>query len=218
MVRLLKTYQCLITSVILITLSSCAGPGAPPQDGPPEPPVDNGAAVSSPTVQSEAPGSNAPNSTPQTPTQADRSSGLSSTAQEPFIAPTSPTEAELSSALSSDLVTVTIYRVDSNCRDFLPEPFRVNPDEAIEQAIAKVLDVEDNSDFKLAGYRVRINTASSAATIDLRLSPNSPRQLVSLSSCEQMALFGSLRATLLGNPEWNIETVRFTERGQEIVL
>ncbi len=215
MVRLLKTYRCLLASVILITLCACSGSGNPPNDAASEPPADSSAAVSSPIDKTAAV---APNESPQTLPQTDLSNQPSTTGQESFSASPSETKAELSTALSSDRTTVTIYRVDQNCRDFIPEPLRVDPDQAIEQAIAKVLDGEDNSDFSLAGYRVRIDAASSAATIDLRLAPNSPRKLVSLSSCEQRALFGSLRETLLGNPEWNIKTVRFTERGQEIVL
>ncbi|MFM6369036.1 MAG: sporulation/spore germination protein, partial [Dolichospermum sp.] len=40
----------------------------------------------------------------------------------------------------------------------------------------------------------------------------------SLSSCEQFALFGSVRKTLMSNSEWKIKDVRFTERGEDIVL
>jgi hypothetical protein len=50
------------------------------------------------------------------------------------------------------------------------------------------------------------------------LSPNSRRQFVSLSTCEQFALFGSLRKTLTDNSPLKIKGVRFTERGQDIVL
>jgi hypothetical protein len=63
-----------------------------------------------------------------------------------------------------------------------------------------------------------VNVDNGVATIDLRIAPESKRQIVSLSSCEQFALFGSLRKTLTSNPQWNIKDVRFTERGQEVVF
>ncbi|MFM6472207.1 MAG: sporulation/spore germination protein, partial [Dolichospermum sp.] len=56
------------------------------------------------------------------------------------------------------------------------------------------------------------------ATVDIRVSPESKRQLFSLSSCEQFALFGSVRKTLMSNSEWKIKDVSFTERGEDITL
>jgi hypothetical protein len=68
----------------------------------------------------------------------------------------------------------------------------------------------------LSGYRVRVNNG--VATVDLRLSPQSKRNFVSLSSCEQFALFGSVRKTLTNNSQWKIKEVRFTEKGEAIVI
>ncbi|MCG8363685.1 MAG: hypothetical protein MJA27_10195 [Pseudanabaenales cyanobacterium] len=221
MVRLLKTYQCLITSVLLITLSSCTTPSVGQKDGSPENAVSDSTPVSSPETKSDQAVSPDDASTPTTQTIPQTGPTIepnSAAVQGPPSSPQSLIEDELSSASSSERVTITIYRIDSFCRDFIPEPIRVDPDRAIEQAIAKVLELEDNSEFKLAGYRVKVDAASSVATVDLRLSPNSPRKIISLSNCEQLALFGSLRETLLGNPEWNIEDVQFTERGQDIIL
>ncbi|MBD2021984.1 hypothetical protein H6F43_17535, partial [Leptolyngbya sp. FACHB-36] len=56
------------------------------------------------------------------------------------------------------------------------------------------------------------------ATVDLRLPANAKRRFVSLSTCEQLALFGSIRKTLTSNRQWKIKSVRFTEKGQPIVL
>ncbi|MFO0142950.1 MAG: sporulation/spore germination protein, partial [Aphanizomenon sp.] len=38
------------------------------------------------------------------------------------------------------------------------------------------------------------------------------------SSCEQFALFSSIRKTLISNAQWKIKEVRFTERGEDIML
>ncbi len=74
----------------------------------------------------------------------------------------------------------------------------------------------DSGDFSVAGYRVSVE--GSRAIVDLRLPPGSKRQFRSLSSCEQLALFGGIRKTLTSNAQWKIQSVQFTEKGQEIVL
>jgi len=96
-------------------------------------------------------------------------------------------------------ITLNIYRTDSQCETLIP-------------VVAQV----SSGDLDLAGYRVNLNNG--IATIDLRLSPDSQRQFVSLSICEQLALFGGIRKTLVENPRLNIQDVRFTDKGQDIVF
>jgi hypothetical protein len=123
-------------------------------------------------------------------------------------------------APAKDTVTVTIYRADSFCEKLVPEQVAVSDKRTLEAAVGEVLKHwESSGDFNLAGYRINVDSQQATATVDLRLSPNSRRQMVSLSSCEQFSLFGSLRKTLTHeNPQWQIKNVRFTERGKDIVL
>jgi hypothetical protein len=86
----------------------------------------------------------------------------------------------------------------------------------VDAAVGTVLKEAASGDFDLAGYRVNVNANSRVATVDLRLSPDSQRKFVSLSTCEQFALFGSLRKTLTANSQLNLKDVRFTQQGQEI--
>ncbi|MFO5440834.1 MAG: hypothetical protein ACLBM4_19770 [Dolichospermum sp.] len=86
----------------------------------------------------------------------------------------------------------------------------------MNEAIGKIFKGQNTADFSVSGYR--INVKNRVATVDIRVSPESKRQLSSLSSCEQFALFGSVRKTLISNSEWKIKDVRFTERGEDIVL
>jgi hypothetical protein len=148
---------------------------------------------SSPVAQSPATVSQSPTTTHSLPTASD-SSG-------------STTE-------SANTIPITIYKADSQCVNFVPERVQVPADRPMEGAVGEVLEIYSTADFKLSGYRVSLNDG--VATIDLRLPPNSPRKITSLSICEQYALFGSLRETLIQNPTWNIKSVRFTERGEEI--
>lgn len=113
-------------------------------------------------------------------------------------------------------LTLDIYQVDSQCEKLIPNKVAVSTENSVNAAVGKVLDQVSDRDLELAGYRVDVDTGSGMATVDLRLSPDSRRRFLSLSTCEQLALFGSLRKTLTDNSQFNISDVRFTEQGQEI--
>jgi hypothetical protein len=122
----------------------------------------------------------------------------------------------ISKAVTSKTTNVTLYTSDTQCQEFIPEKVSVPAEKPVTNVVSKILEKRDTSDFSLSGYRVNIKNG--VATVDLRISPESKRQIASLSSCEQFALFGSLRKTLTSNSQWNIKEVRFTERGEDIVL
>jgi hypothetical protein len=86
----------------------------------------------------------------------------------------------------------------------------------LEAVVGNVLTHANTADFPLAGYRVSVD--KEVATIDLRLPPNARRTFRSLSSCEQLSLFGSLEKTLLNNPSLKIQAVRFVSGTEEIIL
>lgn len=114
-------------------------------------------------------------------------------------------------------VTVTVYRVDSQCEGFIPPRVSVSEQKSLEDAIALTFSQEENRDFAL-GYRVIVDQKNAIVTIDFRVPSDAKRQITSLSSCEQLALFGSLRQTLKSNRLWKIKQVKFTEMGKEIYL
>lgn len=163
------------------------------------------------TTPSNAPVASSPGSSP---------SAVPSPASPIVKSPSAPSRTsqppQTASMVSKKTVPVNVYKVDDQCRDFVAEKISVPANQPISGAIGKVLENADSADFSLSGYRV--NVAAGVATIDLQVAPTSRRKLVSLSSCEQMAIFGSLRKTLTSNAEWNIKSVRFTDRGKEVVL
>ncbi|MBN3959893.1 GerMN domain-containing protein [Nostoc sp. NMS8] len=186
---------------IVVSLSSCSS-------NPTARNIDSG--KTSPTVA-------ATNSLPsQTPSQIPSVAQLKekSLNQEP------PKENTPSSSTSKTAISkttnVTLYTSDAQCQKLVPEKVSVPAEEPVKNVVNKILEKRDTSDFSLSGYRV--NVKNGIATVDLRISPESKRQIASLSSCEQFALFGSLRKTLTSNAQWNIKEVRFTERGEDIVL
>lgn len=150
--------------------------------------------------------------TPTEPATSTTATPASVTASPPSSTTTPP-------ATPTDVVDpteVTIYKADSECVNFQPQQVTVPGDRAMEAAVGEVLKTYSNPDFDLSGYRVAVQDG--VATVDLRLPADSPRQITSLSACEQFALFGSLRETLTKNPDWQVKSVRFMERGEEIAL
>lgn len=141
---------------------------------------------------------------------------------EPLASPTPtvspPASPVVPNRTAANTVTVTVYKPDSQCEELVPEQVRVSQTNAIADAVGEAIAYGNTTDFDLSGYRVSVDENSRVATVELRLSPDSQRQFVSLSSCEQFALFGSLRRTLTANSQWNIQEVRFTQQGEEIVF
>ncbi|MEA5577443.1 sporulation/spore germination protein [Anabaena sp. UHCC 0451] len=133
---------------------------------------------------------------------------------EPFSTQPSPTAT--SKAVSGKTTQVTLYTSDDQCQDYISKQASVSADESMNEAVGQIIETRDTSDFSLSGYRINVNNG--VATIDMRIAPDSKRQIASLSSCEQFALFGSLRKTLTSNAQWKIKDVRFTEKGEEIVF
>jgi PBP1b-binding outer membrane lipoprotein LpoB len=129
---------------------------------------------------------------------------------QPSLSPVSSTEK------APSVTNVTLYTSDVQCQVLVPQKLVVPEKEAVTDSVSKILEQRDSGDFSLSGYRVNIKNGT--ATVDLRIAPQSKRQLASLSSCEQFALFGSLRKTLTSNAQWKIKQVRFTERGEDIEL
>ncbi|MBX9253704.1 sporulation/spore germination protein [Desmonostoc muscorum CCALA 125] len=203
----------LIAVTIVLGISSCnSNPTTNNVDG----------QTPSPTTTPNSTLSPSPTITPTNSSSSRNSSQIPSVAQ---LREKSPNQASTgentpSSSTSKNTISktenVTIYTSDVQCQELIPEKVSVPADEPVTNAVGKIIEKRDTSDFSLSGYRV--NVKNGIATVDLRLSPDSKRQIASLSSCEQFALFGSVRKTLTSNAAWNIKEVRFTERGEDIVL
>lgn len=117
------------------------------------------------------------------------------------------------------LLTVTIYMPPETCDGYVSKKQAIVENEAVSQTISYLLtkEIPDLINFKLAGYRV-IEGEDNKVTIDFRRKPDTERQFVSLSACEQQIIFGSLRQTLLENPVLGIKNIQFTEQGRPIRL
>ena len=210
-----------IMVAIAASLSSCSPDPAPRQDTISE--------IPAPTTTSNSALSPSPSPTPsQTPSMANlraKSKDVETPAPNesptentpaPKESPTTSTPAATPIAATGKTTNVTLYTSDVQCQQLLPQKVPVSADEPVKAAVGKILEQRDSGDLNLSSYRV--NVKNGVATVDLRVAPNSKRQIASLSSCEQFALFGSVRKTLTSNSQWKIKDVRFTERGEEIVF
>ncbi len=177
---------------IAASLSSCNSPSTSPNlpSGTPAPTTTQGSSIATPS---------------QTPSMAQLRAK-----------PNNVEPSENTAVAAVKTANVTLYTSDVQCQKLIPQKVSVPAAEPVTGAVSKIIEERDTGDLSLSGYRVKVKNG--IATVDLRLSPQSKRQLASLSSCEQFALFGSLRKTLTSNPQWNIKKVRFTERGKEVVL
>lgn len=205
----------LIVAAIVLGISSCSSAPTTQEQS------NNVVPGNTPTSPRSAADSNALSPTPNSEKlEAEKSQTKPLTLESP-----SPTKSPISTpkkiaaAPSSTLnrtINATLYTSDAQCQKLVPQKVELPANTPIESAVGKIIEKQDSGDFNLSGYRV--NLKNGVATVDFRLSPNSQRQLSSLSSCEQFALFNSVRTTLTSNPQWKVKNVRFTEKGQEIVL
>ena len=185
--------QTSIASLVLALSLVFAGCGSAPDTAtvdPEEPPT---AKVEAPSVETQAPDKIQPDEAKPDSAQVDK---------QPSV--------------SDEMVTVSVYTIDDQCNGFVEQSVQVPSDQAIASAVGKAMSAIEYNAFKLSGYQVDIN--GSTAIVDMQLAPSSQRQFVSLSSCEQRALFGSVEETLLNNSDWDVDAVKFTASGKELLL
>jgi hypothetical protein len=116
----------------------------------------------------------------------------------------------------ADPVAVDLYTLDITCDAYQIEPIQVPRHQSMENTVDLILAEQAIPELTLSGYRTSFNPDTKTVTIDLRVARDSRRVLQSLSVCEQRALLGSLRETLLNQPDWKLEAVIFTNRGNPL--
>ena len=209
----------LLSGLFILSLSSCTSPPTIESDNAnlPTPtttnsPLTNQLDATPAPVESQTPVASQPDSTPATPAPVQRQKPVTS---QPL---TKTGTKATTTAQAQNTISLNIYQADSQCQTLVPEKVAVPAGSPVDAAVGKVLEKASSGDFDLAGYRVNVNAKSGVATVDLRLAPDAQRQFLSLSTCEQFALFGSLRKTLVDNTQLKIKDVRFTEQGQDLEL
>jgi hypothetical protein len=111
-------------------------------------------------------------------------------------------------------VPIVIYRMDSGCNDLVPKTEDLPKEKTLDAAVGAVISHSNSADFTISDYA--ITKKGNIATIVLRLPPTAKRPFAAMSACEQMSLFGALRATVVGRSDWNIGDVKFSDGKKEI--
>ena len=117
-----------------------------------------------------------------------------------------------------ETIAIDLYTPDAACKGFQRQTVQLPVERPVDAAVGRVLIEVASDNVDLQGYRLRVNSTERTATVDLRIRPGAERKFASLSSCEQLTLFGSVRETLTRNPNWPVETVKFTDGTREIRL
>ena len=118
------------------------------------------------------------------------------------------------SAKTASTVPIVIYRMDSGCNDLVPKTEDLPKEKTLDAAVSAVISHSNSADFTISDYA--ITKEGNSATIVLRLPPTAKRPFAAMSACEQMSLFGALRATIVGRSDWNIRDVQFSDGKKEI--
>lgn len=174
------------------------------------------------TPSNESPVASSPLQTPSSETQPPQiditTTPSPSTKEAPFGAETTPTTENLNQNKTGNLKNsdITVFTSDLQCQKLVPQKVSVSSNEPMKDAVGKIIASKNTADLNISNYRVNVNNGT--ATVDFRIPSDSPRQLVSLSSCEQFTLFKSIEKTLTSNPKWNVKNVKFTQSGEEIYL
>ncbi|MGD1936695.1 MAG: hypothetical protein ACFCA4_03955 [Cyanophyceae cyanobacterium] len=136
----------------------------------------------------------------------------------PSKVPTSPLGSDGSDTITDDTWQLTMYLPDKQCDRLVPKTVPVQGDRPLDVAVGRVLVEVASDNLDLRGYQLQVNTRTRTAAIALRLRPGASRKFAALSSCEQLTLFGSIRATLTQNPQWPIDHVTFIDGANQIRL
>lgn len=138
-----------------------------------------------------------------------------------------PSDVRPSEASQTRTISPTIYRADLFCQTLEPQIIALNVPATrgdrqaeiqaeIQAAIGAVLKQWMGSDGEIAGYRVTVRDR--VAMIDLRRDPGAVRPWVALSTCEQFALFGALRTTIVNETDWGVDRVEFRSLDQPLTF
>ncbi|CAN1213261.1 hypothetical protein TUMEXPCC7403_23850 [Tumidithrix helvetica PCC 7403] len=113
-----------------------------------------------------------------------------------------------------------IFYADSQCERLIAAieqiPTSSSEQETATRTLRSLLEHQRIYGFRVSGYKVTLENG--VATVDITLDPSSQRRMTSLSSCEQFALFASIKTTLMQNQALTVNEVKFTEAGREIYL
>lgn len=146
------------------------------------------------------------------PSFADSSADSEGTSNREVVAVTPD---EIDSSLTRTYIPTTIYLPDPQTYQLEPQTVPVDSNAPVAGVVGQIINSYEGQEVGIEGYDVAVDQASQIARVNFDVSgERNGREFYSLSSANQVALFESIRETLLTNPEYQINEIIFSANGE----
>lgn len=204
----------IVLAALLIVLAGC---GSRTENSSPDPATD--AAPAAEQADPAAPAEGAEEATTDKPDGELKNFGdPANQVNDQSLGENQPINSANGGSLDGETIAVTLYEADQSCENLVPHEAQAAANTPVDDVVGQIIADQNIPSFDLESYSVNYNQSSGLVTVDFRVSPDSTRQLESLSSCEKLALFGGIEKTLTSDSRWQIDDVEFTDRGEDVLL
>ncbi len=125
------------------------------------------------------------------------------------------TPSEIDSSLTRTYIPTTIYLPDPDTYRLIPQTVPVDSNAPVAGAVGQIINSYEGQDIGIEGYNVAVDQPNQIARVNFDIdSERNGREFYSLSSANQVALFESIRETLLTNPDYQIDEIIFSANGE----
>lgn len=126
---------------------------------------------------------------------------------------------EIDSSLTRTYIPTTIYLPDPETYRLVPQTIPVDADAPVAGIVGQIISSYDGQDVGIEGYDVAVDQPNQIARVNFDVnSDRNGREFYSLSSANQVALFESIRETLLTNPDYQINEIIFSANGESFEI
>lgn len=126
---------------------------------------------------------------------------------------------EIDSSLTRTYIPTTIYLPDPQTYRLEPQIVPVDSDAPVAGIVGQIISSYEGQEVGIEGYDVAVDQANQVARVNFDVdSERNGREFYSLSSANQVALFESIRETLLTNPEYQIDEIIFSANGESFEI
>lgn len=126
---------------------------------------------------------------------------------------------EIDSSLTRTYIPTTIYLPDPQTYRLEPQTVPVDSNAPVAGIVGQIIGSYEGQEVGIEGYDVAVDQANQIARVNFDISSErNGREFYSLSSANQVALFESIRETLLTNPEYQINEIIFSANGESFEI
>lgn len=126
---------------------------------------------------------------------------------------------EIDSSLTRTYIPTTIYLPDPETYRLVPQTVPIDGDAPVAGIVGQIISSYSGQDVGIEGYDVAVDQPNQIARVNFNVSSErNGRVFYSLSSANQVALFESIRETLLTNPDYQINEIIFSANGESFEI